>query len=86
MDEHDEHLDLRGSGYRSIIPYVHGRDGCCITMCLLKSWLSLLKLSLQRACPDSVVAPSFYSTMQGSYKKTRSPTCGPEVIETLYNI
>ncbi len=26
MDEHGEHKDLRGSGRRSVIPYVHGRE------------------------------------------------------------
>jgi hypothetical protein len=25
MDEHGEHEDLRGSGRRSVIPYIHGR-------------------------------------------------------------
>jgi hypothetical protein len=25
MDERAEHNDLRGSGHRSLIPYVHGR-------------------------------------------------------------
>jgi hypothetical protein len=25
MDEHSEHLDLRGSSHWSVIPYVHGR-------------------------------------------------------------
>jgi hypothetical protein len=25
MDEHSEHEELRGSGRRSVIPYVHGR-------------------------------------------------------------
>jgi hypothetical protein len=25
MDEHGGHQDLRGSGYRSVIPYIHGR-------------------------------------------------------------
>jgi hypothetical protein len=27
IDEHGEHEDLRGSGHRSVIPYVHGRMG-----------------------------------------------------------
>jgi hypothetical protein len=25
MDEHGGHRDLRGSGHRSVIPYIHGR-------------------------------------------------------------
>jgi hypothetical protein len=47
MDEHGEHRYLRGSGRRIVIPYVHGRDECCIIVCLLKSGLSLLKKSLR---------------------------------------
>jgi hypothetical protein len=34
MDEHGEQQDLRGSGRRSVIPYVHGRTG----VVLLKRW------------------------------------------------
>jgi hypothetical protein len=45
-DEHDEHKDLRGLGCRCVISYVHGRDGCCIGVRLLKSRLSLLEVSL----------------------------------------
>jgi hypothetical protein len=46
MDEHSEHKDLCGSGHQSVIPYIHRRDGCCIIVCLLKSRLSLLEVSL----------------------------------------
>jgi hypothetical protein len=34
QDGHDGHKDLRGSGHRSVIPYVHGRV-CCIVVCAL---------------------------------------------------
>jgi hypothetical protein len=35
MDEHGEHEDLRGSGHRSVIPYVHGRiELYCSTLAL----------------------------------------------------
>jgi hypothetical protein len=34
-DERSGHQDLRGSGHRSVIPYVHGRMG----VVLLKRWL-----------------------------------------------
>jgi hypothetical protein len=47
MDEHSEHQDLRGLGRRSIIPYVHRRDEYCVAVCLLKSRLSLLEVSLR---------------------------------------
>jgi hypothetical protein len=34
MEEHGGHEDLRGSGRRSVIPYVHGKM-CCIVVCAL---------------------------------------------------
>jgi hypothetical protein len=37
----------------------------------------------KKATLDSVAAMSFYSTRQGSYKKTQGSTCGPEVVGTL---
>jgi hypothetical protein len=40
MDELSEHRDLRGSGRRSVICYIHG-EGCVVLLCLLKSGLSL---------------------------------------------
>jgi hypothetical protein len=33
MEEHGGHEDLRGSGRRSVIPYVH-RGVCCIVVCV----------------------------------------------------
>jgi hypothetical protein len=48
MDEHGEHQDLHSSGHRSVIPYIHGRDECCIAMCMLKSRLSLVVIGLAR--------------------------------------
>jgi hypothetical protein len=39
------------------------------------------------AHPCEVVSTrAFYSSRLGSYIKTRAPTGGPEVVETLYNI
>jgi hypothetical protein len=32
-----------------------------------------------------VAARSFYSTKPGSYVMTQGPTCGPEVVGTVYN-
>jgi hypothetical protein len=36
MDERDGHQDLRGSGYQSVIPYIHGRTElyCTSLSCL----------------------------------------------------
>jgi hypothetical protein len=75
--EHDRYDDLCGLGRWNVIPYVH-REKCCIAACVLPACVCLeLRLpekSLQRACPNSVSAPSFYSTRQCSYKKTRCHT------------
>jgi hypothetical protein len=79
MDERDGHEDLCGLGHRSIIPYVHGR-------------IELYCSSLYEPEPffdrpyEEVSTRSFYNSRSGSYNKTRGPTGGPEVVETLYNI
>jgi hypothetical protein len=36
MLKKDEHGGLRGSGHRSVIPYVHGED-CCIAACVVQA-------------------------------------------------
>jgi hypothetical protein len=36
MLKKDEHGGLRGSGRRSVIPYVHGED-CCIAACVVQA-------------------------------------------------
>jgi hypothetical protein len=46
MDEHGEHRDLCGSGCWSIIPYVHGRGVCYITI-LAQVWVELAQKSLR---------------------------------------
>jgi hypothetical protein len=79
MDECGRHEDLRGSGCRSVIPYVHGRTE------LYCSSLPCLSLPV---CPPSEEASgrAFYSSRSGSYIETRGPTGGPMVVETLYSI
>jgi hypothetical protein len=37
----------------------------------------------KRAFLESVIYPSFYSTREGSYKKTQGSTCGFDVVGTL---
>jgi hypothetical protein len=55
------------------------RSECCIVVCY-----SSLELNLsERACLESVSTLSFYTSRQGSYKMTRGPTCGTEVVGTL---
>jgi hypothetical protein len=73
MDEHDEHKDLHRSGRRSVIPYVHGRDGCCIVVCLLKSRLSLLEVCL----PILTSTQPFIAQGLGSYIKTKAQQVAP---------
>jgi hypothetical protein len=79
MDERGGHEDLRGSGRRSVIPYVYGRTELyCSSMYESEPFF-----------PDpceEVSTQSFYSSRPGSYTETRGPTGGLEVIETLYNI
>jgi hypothetical protein len=84
MDECGGHEDLCGSGYQSVIPYVHRRTG------LYCSSLSCLSLPI---CPSVLTDPcevaparAFYSSRSDSYNETQGPTDGPEVVETLYNI
>jgi hypothetical protein len=81
MDERDGHEDLLGSGCRSVIPYVHGRTElyCSSLPCLS---LSFLPPPLREEAPTR----AFYGLRSGSYIKTRGPTCGPAVVEILYNI
>jgi hypothetical protein len=35
MKEHDGHENLRGSGHRNIIPYVHERIRVIVLLCVL---------------------------------------------------
>jgi hypothetical protein len=97
MDEHGEHQDLHSSGHQNVIPYIHGRDECCIAMCILKSRLSLVviglarrescvELEFQRACLNPLPTRSFYNSRLDSHIMTRGSTGDPEVVETLYNI
>jgi hypothetical protein len=59
MDECDGHEDLRGSGRRSVIPYVHGRTELYWSSpsCLSLPFFDHLKVTYIRA---------FYSSRSGS--------------------
>jgi hypothetical protein len=47
MLKQDEHRDLCGSGCRSIIPYIHGRElYCCVCVALLKAGFNLCKVEV----------------------------------------
>jgi hypothetical protein len=80
MDECGGHKDLRSSGRRSVIPYIHGRTELY--------WSSLPCLSLPCLSDLREEAPSraFYSIRSDSYIGTRGPTGGPDMVKTLYNI
>jgi hypothetical protein len=79
IDERGGHKDLRGSDRQSVIPYVHERTG-----------VVLLKHALPEpaflSTPMKQSVRSFYSSRSGSYIEIWSPTGGPAVVETLYNI
>jgi hypothetical protein len=80
IDERSEHEDLRISGHRSVIPYVHERiELYCSSLALPEPFLSFRPLNL-------LPAQSFYSSSSGSYIETQGPTGDPEVVEILYNI
>jgi hypothetical protein len=81
IDEHDEHKYLCGSCRRSIIPYVHGGDECCIVVCLLKSRLSLLEVSLRILTSTR----PFIAQGHDSYITSQGPTGGPGVVAALYD-
>jgi hypothetical protein len=80
MDEYSELEDLRGSGRRSVIPYVHGR-----TELYCSSPYESEPFLFSTPC-EEVSTRSFYNSRSGSYNETRDPIGGPEVVETLYNI
>jgi hypothetical protein len=84
MDECGGHEDLRGSGRRSVILYVHGRIGVVLLKPVLPEPVFFVRRSVFPC--EEVSTRFFYSSRPGSYDKTRGPTGGPEVVETLYNI
>jgi hypothetical protein len=77
MLKHNEYEGLRGSGHRSVIPYVHGRENC-IALCvaLFKVELNLYVL---------VVCPTFYSSKPCSYTVAQGLTGDLRVVESLYS-
>jgi hypothetical protein len=81
MDEHGEHRDLHGLDRRSIIPYVHGRDECCIVVCLIKSGLSLPNKSMGILMSTQ----PFIAQGLGIYIETQGLTGGPGIVTTLHD-
>jgi hypothetical protein len=80
MDERGGHKDLCGSDRWSVIPYVHGRTELyCSSMPCMS--LPFLSAPTKRCLPWP-----FITQGRLDYNETRSPTGGPEVVETLYNI
>jgi hypothetical protein len=71
MHERGGHQDIRGSGHRSIIPYVHGRTGlyCSSPPCLCEHE-PFLFFDPYEVAP----ARAFYSSRSGSYNESRGPT------------
>jgi hypothetical protein len=84
IDERGGRQDLRGSGCRSVIPYVHGRTGLyCLSMpCLCEPELFFLTdLSLDPC--EVAPARAFYSLRSDSYNESRGPIGGLGVGQTL---
>jgi hypothetical protein len=80
MDERGGHEDLRDSGHRIVIPYVHRRTE------LYCSSLPCLSLPVCPPPSEEASGRAFYSSRSDSYIETRGPTGGPVVVETLYSI
>jgi hypothetical protein len=71
MEKHGGHEDLRGSGRRNVIPYIHGRV-CCIAVCAR----AVQAMSL--TCLNLTPAPPFVAQGCGSYKGSLGPDRCPE--------
>jgi hypothetical protein len=80
IDEHGGHEDLRSSGRRSVIPYVHGRTGlyCSSLPCLCEHEPYLFSVPCEVASTRD-----FYSSRSGSYNESRCPTGGLGAGQTL---
>jgi hypothetical protein len=74
--KHGGYEDLRGSGYRSVISYVHGESVVLLSV-RCSSWEFYL------VAP--VVYQAFYSQGSGSYTVIQGPTGGPTIVGSLYN-
>jgi hypothetical protein len=88
IDERGGHEDLRGSGHRNVIPYVHRRTELYCSSLPYQSlpfFPSVLTDLFFYPC-EEVSTRSFYSLRPDSYNETRGTTGGPEVVETLYSI
>jgi hypothetical protein len=53
MKEHDEHKNLRGLGYQSVIPYVYEEGSCIAILCCSNLGLNLAKRVLRFRPPFS---------------------------------
>jgi hypothetical protein len=81
IDERGGHEDLRGSGHRSIIRYVHGR---IVLYCSSLPFLCEPE-TFSRIDPAEVAfARAFYNSWSGNYNESRGPTDGLGAGQTLY--
>jgi hypothetical protein len=78
MNERGGHEDLRGSGRRSVIPYVHGRTELYCSN--LYEPEPFPPTPVKRCLPSLFIAQGRVVTMR------LGATGGPEVVETIYNI
>jgi hypothetical protein len=78
IDEHSGHEDLRGSSYRSVISYVHGRMElyCSSQPCLCETEPYLFPADRPTDPCEVAPARAIYSSRSGSYNESRGPTGG----------
>jgi hypothetical protein len=74
---YDGHEDLRGSGRRSVIPYVHRERVVLLCVWCCSSW----ELNLVA----HVIRLTFYSPMPDNYTVTQGPTGGLRIDDILYS-
>jgi hypothetical protein len=73
QDGHGGHDDLRGSGRRSVIPYVHGKMRV-VLQCAIQALALLFQSWVERTCLVLASARFFYSSRLGNYNETQGPT------------
>jgi hypothetical protein len=70
IDEHGRHEDLRGSGHRSVIPYVHGRT--VLHCSSLYEPVAFFPTPVKRCLPDPFIAQGRVVTMRPGARQVAS--------------
>jgi hypothetical protein len=82
MHERGGHQDIRGSGHRSIIPYVHGRTGlyCSSLPCLCEHEPFLFLTPMKWRLPEPFIAQGQAVTMSPEARQVNSGQVKPYAI------